>query len=46
LIGAYFTELAHLETGGDKSQGVEIVKGELGPDAATIGAVLNILDSG
>jgi N-acetylglucosamine repressor len=46
LIGAYFAELAHLETGGDKGQGVEIVKGMLGLDAATIGAVLNMIDTG
>jgi len=44
LIGAYFAELTHLETG-DEGQGIEIVKGELGTDAATIGAVLNILDT-
>jgi len=44
LIGAYFAELIYLETG-DEGQGIEIVKGMLGPDAATIGAVLNMLDN-
>ena len=43
LIGAYFSKLIYLETG-LADQSVEIVKGVLGPDAATIGAVLNILD--
>jgi glucokinase len=43
LIGAYFSKLIYLETG-LAGQCVEIVKGMLGPDAATIGAVLNILD--
>lgn len=42
LIGAYFEELTLLETGVE-GQGIQIVKGLLGPDAATIGAVLNIL---
>ena len=44
LIGAYFAELIYLETG-VKGQGIEIVKGMLGPDAATIGAVLNLLNN-
>ena len=44
LIGAYFSRLIYLETG-LADQRVEIVKGLLGPDAATIGAVLNILDN-
>jgi glucokinase len=45
LIGSYFSRLIYLETGlADKN--VEIVKGLLGPDAATIGAVLNMLDDG
>jgi glucokinase len=42
LIGAYFQELTYLETG-ERGQPVQIVKGVLGPDAATIGAVLNIV---
>jgi glucokinase len=45
LIGNYFSKLIYLETG-LSDQKVEIVKGLLGPDAATIGAVLNILDGG
>jgi glucokinase len=45
LIGAYFSRLIFLETG-LSDQKVEIVKGLLGPDAATIGAVLNMLDDG
>ncbi len=44
LIGAYFAELIRLETG-IEGQSIEIVKGLLGPDAATIGAVLNLLDT-
>ena len=42
LIGAYFEELAYLETG-ERDHPVQIVKGALGPDVATIGAVLNII---
>jgi glucokinase len=42
LIGAYLEELSFLETG-DEHKPIEIVKGKLGPDAATIGAVLNII---
>jgi N-acetylglucosamine repressor len=45
LIGAYFSKLIYLETG-LTDQCVEIVKGVLGPDAATIGAVLNMLYEG
>jgi predicted NBD/HSP70 family sugar kinase len=45
LIGAYLSRLIYLESG-LVDQRVEIVKGVLGPDAATIGAVLNLFYEG
>ncbi len=41
LIGPYMTSLSELETGAPHP--IEIVKGELGPEAAVLGAVVEII---